>query len=186
MHQQLIFDAAGSVGGQPDALVRAEGADGLDQPDRADRDQVILFGARRIVFFHDVRHQPQIVFDQLRAGVFVAFLLHFPQQFGLFLRRQRLGKRAVRALHPQDQEEECAAQRKKGGKQHNMHLSFVRYRYFMRGIGCPMPQKIGLVICTQIHYNMVVFMAKCTRRCKQCQVASNICRHSPSSHRWLS
>lgn len=51
VHQQLVLDALGGVGGKADALVRAERADCFDQSDGADRDQVILLGAGGVVFF---------------------------------------------------------------------------------------------------------------------------------------
>ena len=51
VHEQLVLDALGGVGGKADALVRAERADCFDQPDGADRDQVVLLGAGGVVFF---------------------------------------------------------------------------------------------------------------------------------------
>lgn len=51
VHEQLVLDALGGIGGKTDALVRAERADCFDQSDRADRDQVVLLGAGGVVFF---------------------------------------------------------------------------------------------------------------------------------------
>ena len=40
VHEDLVFDAAGRVGGQLDLLRRVEGVDRLDQADGADGDQI--------------------------------------------------------------------------------------------------------------------------------------------------
>lgn len=50
VHQKLVLNAFGSIGRQTDAFIRAEGADRFDQPDGADRDEVILLGAGGVVF----------------------------------------------------------------------------------------------------------------------------------------
>ena len=50
MHEQLVLNAFGSIGGQTDAFIRPEGTDCLNQPDGADGNQVILLGAGGIVF----------------------------------------------------------------------------------------------------------------------------------------
>jgi hypothetical protein len=44
------------------------GLNGFDKPDRAYRDKVIGIRARSGIFFHDMRHQPQIMAYQLVAG----------------------------------------------------------------------------------------------------------------------
>ena len=102
-----------------------------------------------------MRNQPQVVLDQQRAGLFIPLLLHPAQQPALFFRRERLGEGTVRALHTQDKEKECAAEREQGGKQHGTCTSFrLEYRYPMRAAGCPMPEKIGLVFWQNIQYNI--------------------------------
>ena len=53
VHEDLIFDAAGGVGGELDLFVGAEGVDGLDETDRADGDQVLLVGGLGVVFLED-------------------------------------------------------------------------------------------------------------------------------------
>ena len=55
MHQDLIFHAAGSVGGQSCPLGRIKGGDPLDQTDGADGDQILLVGRLGIVFLVGVR-----------------------------------------------------------------------------------------------------------------------------------
>lgn len=72
MHQDLIFDTPCGVGCQTDALVGLVGADGFDEADGADGDEVILVCRIGVVFFDDVRHQAQVVFDQLIPGSAVA------------------------------------------------------------------------------------------------------------------
>ena len=64
VHQDLVFDTAGGIGGQAHVLVRLEGTDPLDQSDGADGDQIVLIPVGRIVLFHDVRHQAQVVLDE--------------------------------------------------------------------------------------------------------------------------
>lgn len=59
-----------------------------------------------------MRDQPQVVFNQLRTGFFVVFLLHPTQQLSLLFRAERPGEAAIGALHAQDKEKECAAKRK--------------------------------------------------------------------------
>ena len=69
VHQDLIFHAAGSVGGQADSFVRVEACDRLDQPHRADGDQILLVHVLRIVLFHDVGNQPQIALNEDIPGL---------------------------------------------------------------------------------------------------------------------
>lgn len=51
VHEQLVLNALGSICRQPYVLIRPEGADGLDQTDRADRNQIVLLRAGSVVFF---------------------------------------------------------------------------------------------------------------------------------------
>ena len=71
VHQNLIFDTAGCVGGKLDVLVCLEGVDRLDQPDCADGYQILDPRTRVFKSFGNVDHQPQIVFDKGLAGAFV-------------------------------------------------------------------------------------------------------------------
>ena len=50
IHQDLIFNAPGGVGGQPGALRRVKAGDPLDEADGPNGDQVLLIGALGIVF----------------------------------------------------------------------------------------------------------------------------------------
>ena len=69
VHEDLILDAAGGVGGQLDVLVGPKGVDGLDEADGADGDQVLLVGGLRVILLDDVGHQAQIVLHQYIPGL---------------------------------------------------------------------------------------------------------------------
>ena len=69
IHEDLVFDAARGVGRKLDVLVRLEGVDGLDEPDRADRDQVLDVDAGVFKPARDVHYQPQVVLDEQGSGV---------------------------------------------------------------------------------------------------------------------
>ena len=64
MHQDLVFDAPGGVGGQLDVLGGLIGAHRLDQADGADGDQVLDVDAGILKPPGDVHHQTQVVLDQ--------------------------------------------------------------------------------------------------------------------------
>jgi len=51
IHQDLIFNTPGSVGCELDILIHPVGADGLDQADGANGDQVLLLRFGGVVFF---------------------------------------------------------------------------------------------------------------------------------------
>ena len=74
------------------AFSRFIGGNGFDQTDGADRDHIVLFGVTPIVFFDDVRHQTQIVFDQFIPCRHIARAAFF-EQFFLFLFGKRGRKR---------------------------------------------------------------------------------------------
>ena len=64
VHEDLILDAAGGVGGQLDVLVGPKGVDGLDEADGADGDQVLDVDAGVLKAAGNVHHQPQIPLDE--------------------------------------------------------------------------------------------------------------------------
>lgn len=51
--EDSIFYTTSGVGGQLDSLVRAEGIDRLDKPDRSDGDQVLLVSGLRVILLED-------------------------------------------------------------------------------------------------------------------------------------
>lgn len=53
VHEDFIFNTPARICCQADALVRAEGVDGLDQADRADGDQVVLMVGLGVVLLED-------------------------------------------------------------------------------------------------------------------------------------
>ena len=71
VHEDLIFDAARGIRRELDVLVGAEGVDGLDEPDRADGDQILDVDAGVFKAARDVDDQPQVPFDErlARGGV---------------------------------------------------------------------------------------------------------------------
>ena len=69
VHEDLVFDAPGGVGGQAGALVGVEAGDPLDEADGADGDEILLIGTLGIVLFHDMGHQAQVPLDQDVPGL---------------------------------------------------------------------------------------------------------------------
>ena len=69
VHQDLVFNTPGGVGGQSGALLWVKAGDPLDEADGADGDEILLIGALGIVLFHDVGHQTQVPLDQHIPGL---------------------------------------------------------------------------------------------------------------------
>ena len=59
VHEDLVFDAPGGVGGQAGALIGVEAGDPLDEADGADGDQVLLIGTLGVVFFEQVKQKEE-------------------------------------------------------------------------------------------------------------------------------
>ena len=73
IHQDLVFDTARGITGKLDVFIRIKGVDRFDQPDSADRDQIVLIGACLIILFDDMRNQTQIVFNKDIPRVDISF-----------------------------------------------------------------------------------------------------------------
>jgi len=73
VHQNLVFNAAGSVRGQTGTLFRVKGSNTLHQPNGTDRKQIIAVHIAAFKLFGNVYHQPQIVFDQFITRFFLSF-----------------------------------------------------------------------------------------------------------------
>ncbi|MNW65483.1 hypothetical protein D3C74_438690 [compost metagenome] len=64
MHEDFVFNTAGSKCSQFRAFVRAVAFNCLDQPDGADGDEVFHVFAGVVEFFDYMGNKPQIVFNQ--------------------------------------------------------------------------------------------------------------------------
>ena len=71
VHEDLIFDTPGGVGGESCPPVRIEAGDPLDESDGADGDQILLVGVLGVVLLHDMGHQAEIPLDEHVPGVLV-------------------------------------------------------------------------------------------------------------------
>ena len=72
MHEDLIFDAPGGVGCKTDVPVQPIGADGLNEADGADGDQVLQVHSGVFKAPGDKHHQPQIVLDEQLSCIIVS------------------------------------------------------------------------------------------------------------------
>lgn len=52
VHEDLIFNASGRIGRQTHIFVRLEGGDPFDQPDGADREQIVLVPVLGVILFY--------------------------------------------------------------------------------------------------------------------------------------
>ena len=66
--EDSIFNAAAGIGGKPRLAGGIKGIYRFHQPDGADGNKIFLIARQGVIFFYDVRHQPQIVADQLFPG----------------------------------------------------------------------------------------------------------------------
>ena len=65
--EDSIFDAPAGIGGEPRLACGIKGIYCFHQANGADEDQVLLITRQGVIFFYDVRHQPEIVPDELFA-----------------------------------------------------------------------------------------------------------------------
>ena len=91
VHQDFVFDAPGGIGGQADVLIQPVGADGFDEPDGSNGNQILQAGGHVLKPPGDVDHQPQIVLHQQLPGLFIP-LLQGCQGFLLLLPLQGRGQ----------------------------------------------------------------------------------------------
>ena len=66
--EDSIFNAAAGISGKPCLACGIKGIYRFHQPDGADGNKILLITRQGVIFFYDVRHQPQIVADQLFPG----------------------------------------------------------------------------------------------------------------------
>ena len=91
MHEQLVLNTLGGIGRQADVFVRPEGAHRLDQPDRADRDEVLGILFEILIFFDDMCDEPEVPLDENMLGLEVSLSV-FLDVILLFRRSERAGK----------------------------------------------------------------------------------------------
>ena len=66
--EDSIFNAAAGISGKPRLACGIKGIYRFHQPDGADGNKILLVARQGVIFFYDMRHQPQIVADQLFPG----------------------------------------------------------------------------------------------------------------------
>ena len=66
--EDSIFNAAAGISGKPRLACGIKGIYRFHQSDGADGNKILLIARQGVIFFYDVRHQPQIVADQLFPG----------------------------------------------------------------------------------------------------------------------
>lgn len=72
MHEDFVFDTAGSIGRKLDVFLGAESVHRLDKTDCADRNKILNSHARAFKFFRYVYHKSQIVDYQLFPNAVVS------------------------------------------------------------------------------------------------------------------
>ena len=129
VHEDLILNAPAGVGGELDALVRAEGVYRLDQPDGADGDEILLIGGLGVILLQNVRDKPQVVLHQQVPRLQITGGAPL-QILPFLLGGQGLGKRPGGAGQTQGQKQAVAQQQQRGGQ--HTHRSF-RFQPMPRG-----------------------------------------------------
>ena len=89
--EDSIFDASGSVSGKTDPFVWIERHHCLDESDRADGDQIFGVFGQMLIFFDNMCHKAQIMFDE-DVFCFQVSLCIFLQILAFFVGREGLWK----------------------------------------------------------------------------------------------
>ena len=135
VHEDLVFDAPGGIGGQPGPLLRIKTGDALDQADGADGDQVLLVSALGVVLLHDVGYQPEIPLNEHVPGGLVP--LGPPAEIFLLLAGgQGLWKRP--AAGQAQGEQQRVGKEQQSGRQHKIPPG-----HFYAGRGSPHAGGLG-------------------------------------------
>ena len=133
VHEHLVLNAPGGVGGQLDLLLHVVGVDRFDETQGADGDEVVGVAADLgVVFFDDVGDQAQVVFDELPPRRLVAGGGQF-QAAPFLLGGERFGKGALGA---QPQGGEVALEQEQD--EHGKHIGFPLCGNYIPGGNCPM------------------------------------------------
>ena len=101
MHEDLVFDAPGRIGGQLDVPVGVVGAHRLDEPDGADGDEVFDAHAGILEPAGDVHHQPEVVLDEGGTGLVAALCAKPSEKLRFLLPAERRGE-GIRAADVHD------------------------------------------------------------------------------------
>lgn len=126
--EDSILNTSARIAGKALALGGVEGIHRLDKPNRADGDHVILCAVPGIVFFADMRDEPQIVADQriprLCGGC--PSLLQIGKGRALPVRRERTREGPAFEMQRQIQNMPCRRlQKQTKNAQHTHHLAEV-------------------------------------------------------------
>ena len=141
--EDSILNASTGIGRKFGSFAAIEGRSCFDQPNRSNRNQIFLITVAGIVLLNDVRHQPQIVFNQLILCLFIP-LLDSPKTLLLFLLAQRLRKTTASG-HMQ-----CKINHVAQGAQHHcsIHRSSLQNHLIKKLSFQDMPK--SLLICLSI------------------------------------
>ena len=128
IHAEFILNTSARIAGKALALGGVEGIHRLDKPNRADGDHVVLCAVPGIVFFADMRDEPQIVADQriprLCGGC--PALLQIGKGRVLPVRRERTREGPAFEMQRQIQNMPCRRlQKQTKNAQHTHHLAEV-------------------------------------------------------------
>ena len=115
MHEDFIFNAARGVSGQFNIFIGIKGAHRFHQPDGADGNKILLIARQGVIFFYDVRHQPQVALNEHVARLQIA-LQPGVEIFALLGLTQRTRERAAGR---QAQHQKCTA--------HHQHQGTVQH-----------------------------------------------------------
>lgn len=86
-----FFHASRCIGSKPVSLIRIESDDCFDQPDRADRDEVLGILFEILIFFDDMCDEPEVPLDENMLGLEVSLSV-FLDVILFFRRSERVGK----------------------------------------------------------------------------------------------
>ena len=126
MHQDLILQTFACIGGKTCPLFDIEGVDGFDESNGANTDEVLLFTAVRVIFFHDMRYKTEVMLDQLGARGLISLPAKHKQTAFLFLAQRRRKGRGGRSAQKQ------ADQFGKNGNQKGEHRISPLILYALR------------------------------------------------------
>ena len=117
--EDSIFNAAACISGKPRLACGIKGIYRFHQPDGADGNKILLITRQGVIFFYDVRHQPQIVADQLFPGGGIPGV-QGAESDGFFPGCERTRKAA--AFQMERQKQKFCGEKLQQGQQHTISL----------------------------------------------------------------